>query len=102
MKMYLGIGYCTVASKQVSYSFNSCYICGGILPLLIGTRNCTDGSHTWIECDGKVIDTTLMLIMSKRYANMLGYIEENRYDPNLDPIYRATKEFTNDSNLKKH
>ena len=48
------IGYCTVASKQVSYSFNSCYICGGILPLLIGTRNCTDGSHTWIECDGKL------------------------------------------------
>ncbi len=95
------IGYCTVAAKQLSYSFSNCYLCGGVLPILKGTRNCPDGSHTWILVNNKIIDTTLMLIISEDYANKLGYIEENRYDPSIDPIYNASKEFTNDSNLKR-
>ena len=40
------IGYCTVASKQLSYSLDTCYLCGGILPILKGSRNCPDGNHT--------------------------------------------------------
>ena len=95
------IGYCTVASKQLSYSFDECYICGGVLPLLAGTKNCADGSHTWILHDGKVIDTTLMLVMEQSYAKKIGYIEENRYDPNLDSIYSATKKFTLDEKMRK-
>ena len=95
------IGYCTVCAKQVSYSLDHCYICGGVLPILIGTANCVDGSHTWIESDDKIIDTTLMLVMDKKYAQKIGYIEENRYNPNLDPIYSATKDFTLDSNFRK-
>ena len=96
-------GYCTVASKQVSYSLNRCYICGGVLPILAGTQNCQDGSHTWIEHEGYIIDTTLMLIISNQYKDMIGYVEQNRYDPNVDPIYQSTKEFTNDASLKsKH
>ena len=95
------IGYCTVASKQLSYSFSSCFICGGILPLLKGTKNCLDGSHTWIQYEDYIIDTTLMLIMHINYAKKIGYIEENKYNPNNDPIYLSTKEFTNDESLKK-
>lgn len=96
------IGYCTVASKQLSYSLDNCYLCGGVLPILRGTKNCNDGSHTWIESNNEIIDTTLMLIISKRYTQKIGYIEENRYNPNLDPIYRAAKEFTLDKNINNH
>lgn len=76
------IGYCTVASKQLSYSLDDCYICGGVLPILKGTENCDDGSHTWILHNSEIIDTTLMLIIDKDYAEKIGYIEENRYNPN--------------------
>ncbi len=94
-------GYCTVCAKQVSYSLDTCYICGGVLPLIKGTINCPDGTHTWIEYQNKIIDTTLMLIIDNSYKDELGYIEENRYNPNYDSIYSATKEFTNDSSIKK-
>lgn len=95
------IGYCTVASKQLSYSFDSCYLCGGTLPLLKGTKNCEDGSHTWILYNNEIIDTTLMLIISYDYMEKIGYKEENRYNPNVDPVYVATKDFTNDANIRK-
>ncbi len=94
------IGYCTVAAKQLSYSLDRCYLCGGILPILKNSKNCLDGSHTWILCEGKIIDTTLMLIIDYQYSSKVGYIEENRYDPNLDPVYTAAKEFTRDPNLR--
>lgn len=95
------IGYCTVASKQLSYSLDICYLCGGILPILKGSRNCPDGNHTWIVSDHMIIDTTLMLMIDSDYASKIGYIEQNRYNPNTDPIYLAAKEFTLDQNLKK-
>lgn len=95
------IGYCTVASKQLSYSLNNVYLCGGVLPILKGTSNCSLGEHTWISCNGKVIDTTLMLVIDEKYSKEFGYIEENRYDPSNDPIYNAAKEFTLDTSLKK-
>lgn len=95
------IGYCTVASKQLSYSLDACYLCGGVLPILQGTKNCEDGSHTWIKnCNNEIIDTTLMLVLSEKYAKKIGYIEENSYNPNLDPVYMAAKEFALDSNIK--
>ena len=94
------LGYCTVASKQLSYSLDSCFLCGGALPILKGTANCVDGSHTWISSHGKLIDTTLMLIMDETFSKHLGYIEENRYDPRFDPIYMVAKDYTNDQNLK--
>lgn len=93
-------GYCTVASKQVSYSLDKCYICGGTLPILAGTTNCKDGSHTWIEYGNFIIDTTLMIMIDESYADKIGYIEENRYNPNDNPIYIAAKEYTNDVNLR--
>ena len=94
-------GYCTVCAKQVSYSLDTCYLCGGVLPILKGTINSPDGSHTWIEYDNKIIDTTLMLIFDTDLKDAFGYIEENRYNPNYDKVYSATKEFTNDTSLRK-
>ena len=94
-------GYCTVCAKQVSYSLNTCYICGGTLPILKGTTNCQDGEHTWIEYQNTIIDTTLMILIDKEYSKKIGYIEENRYNPNNDRIYSATKEFTNDMTIKR-
>ena len=86
------IGYCTVASKQLSYSFDNCYICGGVVPFLAGTKNCDDGSHTWLVDNGKVYDTTLMLVIDEKFAKeSLGYNEENRYNPNTDKFYSAAK-----------
>lgn len=95
------IGYCTVASKQLSYSFNDCYICGGILPCLIGTKNSPDGSHTWIVYNGEIYDTSLMIILDEKSASSLGYVEQNRYNPNIDNNYLVAKEFTNDTNLRR-
>lgn len=94
------IGYCTVASKQLSYSFDNCYICGGVVDVLAGTKNCVDGSHTWLVENGKIYDTILMLIIDEVFAKeSLGYKEENRYDPNRDKFYSAAKEFTLDSSF---
>lgn len=95
-------GYCTVCSKQVSYSLDNPYICGGVLPVLKGTTNSPDGSHTWILDKGYIIDTTLMLVIEENYAKNLGYIEENRYNPNIDPIYMSTKEYTCDKTIRKN
>lgn len=94
-------GYCTVAAKQVSYSLPTCYICGGTVDFLIGTTNSKEGEHTWIEVGNDIIDTTFVLVIDKSFLKNLTYHEENRYDPNLDPVYLATKEFTNDSGLKR-
>ena len=95
------IGYCTVAAKQLSYSLDNPYICGGTVKYLVNTPKSPDGSHTWILNDNYIIDTTLMLIIDKSYMNKLGYVEENKYNPNIDPIYNAAKDFTLDTSLKK-
>lgn len=97
----INIGSCTSMSRQLSYSFDSCYICGGILPILKGTKNSIDGSHTWILTGDKIIDTSLMLVIDKDYANELGYVELNRVNPNMDEYYRKTKEYTNDTSLNR-
>lgn len=94
------IGYCTVASKQLSYSLDNCNLCGGVLPILKGTTNCEDGSHTWISHNGKVIDTTLMLVIDEEYSKKIGYIEQNRYNPSVDPVYMASKDFATDKSVQ--
>ena len=60
-----------------------------------------DFSHNGVAITPGFIDTTLMLIVHINYAKKIGYIEENKYNPNNDPIYLSTKEFTNDESLKK-
>lgn len=97
------IGYCTAASKQISYSFDGTYhLCGGLLPLLKNTKNCSIGEHTWLLAGGYIYDTTLMLIIEEGYAKNLGYIEENRYNPLTNRTYCCAKEFTRDPNLRSY
>lgn len=94
------LGYCTVAAKQLSYSFpNDCLIAGGVVEFLKGTENSKDGSHTWIVWNGKIYDTTFMVSIDLEYANRLKYVQENIYNPMEDDKYCARKEFTNDPSL---
>lgn len=100
-RLGFNIGACTTASKYVSYIFPSCQIAGGVNKYLVGTKNSDEGQHTWIVSnDGKIYDTTFMLIIDRKYSNRLGYVQENIYDPNIDRIYSAGKEFANDRNLR--
>ena len=94
------IGNCTIMSKMISYSLDYCEICGGTLKPLIGTKNSPDGRHTWISYNGNIIDPTLMIQINEQFIDEFGYIEENRYNPNKDSIYRASKEYANDINIK--
>ena len=42
-----------------------------------------------------------MLVIAKDYVKYFGYTLENRYNPNIDPIYVNTKEFTNDKSFRR-
>ena len=95
------IGSCTTMSKLVSYSLDNCDICGGTLDILEGTKNSVAGSHTWISYRGIAIDTSLMISVNEKFTKQFGYIEENRYNPNIDPIYRAAKDYATDKDLRR-
>ncbi len=95
------IGNCTLIAKMVSYSLNSCDICGGTVGILEGTKNSPDGRHTWISYKGTVIDTSLMIQINEHYIKELGYIEKNRYNPCQNPLYNAAKEYANDKSIKR-
>lgn len=97
------LGYCTPASKQLSYSLpDGCLIAGGVVEYLKGTKNSMDGSHTWVVYDGKIYDTTLMLMIDLDFASKLKYKQERIDNPLLDSNYRAAKEFTNDTELSSN
>lgn len=98
-------GNCTGCSKQLSYSYNNISIAGGLLPILIGTRNSPNGEHTWLENDKEIIDTSLLLIIDKSLKEQIGYQTENIYTPtmlNENPHYSARKQFVNDRNLRNN
>ncbi len=95
------IGNCTIMSKLISYSLDSCYICGGTLEALRGTKNSPDGRHTWISVGRDIIDPSLMIVVDESIASMIGYTEENRYNPNLDQRYNAAKDYANDQEIRK-
>ena len=94
------IGNCTKFSKYLSFCFSNPDICGGTLPLIVGSKNSIDGRHTWVSNNHMIYDTSLVLIMDEEYAKKgLHYNEENRYNPNVDPVYSSAKEFANDKSL---
>lgn len=98
----LNIGACTTASRLCSFAFHRCQIAGGVNKYLIGTKNSTDGSHTWIVgSDGNIYDTSFMLVINKSFGEKMGYDEQNIYDPNLDQYYRVAKEYATDANLRR-
>ena len=85
----LNLGNCTNFSKEIGYLFKGSEICGGGVPLLVGTENCPNGNHTWMEYGGLIYDTSLMIIMTREFAKKLGYQEENRYPISQTPGYEA-------------
>lgn len=94
------IGNCTKFSKYLSFCFSNPDICGGTLPLIVGSKNSIDGRHTWVSNNHMIYDTSLVLIMDEEYAKKcLHYNEENIYNPNVDPVYSSAKEFANDKSL---
>ena len=95
------LGACTTMSKFVSYEFNNCDICGGTVKYLVGTKNSDNGEHTWISYNTWIIDTTFMIAIKETAKEKFGYNEENRYNPNLDPIYSTAKYTARDKDLNK-
>lgn len=99
----LNLGRCTVTSKQLSYSYDNVALCSGIMEYLKGTQNSINGEHCWMEYNNYIYDTTLMLKIDKSLALLLGYKEENKisYDQLMsNHNYKATKDYTNDKDLK--
>lgn len=96
----LNLGNCTNFSKEMGYIFKGSEICGGAVPLLVGTENCPNGNHTWMEYGGLIYDTSLMIIMTRKFAQKLGYQEENRYPISETVGYEAKEKYANDRILK--
>lgn len=70
----LNIGSCLFTSEILSYSYDDVDYVEGVLPILAGTYNCKEGRHKWLERDGKIYDTSLMLIIDKyKWGEKLGY-----------------------------
>ena len=86
------LGACKIFSQLVCFSLSDGLICGGELPLLVGTKNCPDGGHTWIEYRGEIIDTSLMLCMNIEFREKLEYKKENEYDPNKSRSWRGFRD----------
>lgn len=99
-KLGLNLGNCTNFSKEIGYAFKGCDICGGGVPLLVGTENCPNGNHTWMEYGGLIYDTSLMIIMTREFSRKLGYVEENRYPISETVGYEAKEEYANDRTFK--
>lgn len=95
------LGACTVAIKYLSFIFPICEIAGGINANLIGTKNSVFGEHTWLIYQDKIYDTTFMMIINKEYSDKMGYILENKYNPNKNSYYNVNKEFANDPSIRK-
>ena len=96
------LGNCTGTSEIISYILQGeNFICGGILPLIRGTKNSPDGSHTWIEYGDYIIDPTLMLMISSRFKRILGYIQTSKLESDKSQILNARKEFFNDKSIKR-
>lgn len=96
------IGGCTTMAYELSFLFENCFKCAGILPILKGTKNSEDGRHTWMESsDGWIYDTSLMLVIDKKYMKEIGYQENIREKYSSQQFYSQQKEFALDSNLQK-
>lgn len=95
------IGGCTTMAHQLSFLFDNCYRCAGILPIIKNTKNSEDGRHTWLESsDGWIYDTSLMLIIRKDYVSNIGYQENIREKYSDLEFYLEQKEFALDKSLK--
>lgn len=67
------IGHCGLTSRYVIQKYNDASLNYGICKLLIGTKSALNGSHAWVEYNGYLIDTTLMLCIPLDDKEKLGY-----------------------------
>ena len=99
------IGNCANMAMELSYSYDDASIVSGILPVLRGTKNAEEvGGHVWLENDDTIIDTSLMLVISKNLKDAMGYIEEQiitKKALRANLRYQTRKGFVNDTNLRK-
>lgn len=91
------IGDCTGCSTIISYAFQAgCSYVGGTVDYLVGTKNSSDGRHTWVEDKKIIYDTTFMIAIKEEYSKNLGYKEIYKVDPNKNAEYSAGKDFAID------
>lgn len=57
----LNIGNCGLTSRYFAIHFPRALYHRGKCKLLVGTKKAPNGEHAWIENDGYVIDSTLMI-----------------------------------------
>lgn len=89
------VGRCGFFAKTLSYAYPDSEIVSGYLPILKNSPGSIDGEHGWMETDDKIYDTTLLLVIDKKYASNLGYMEKFRFDKDAlaaDGIYSSRKE----------
>lgn len=75
------IGKCLLTSYYVSTIFDDSLICTGKVEILKGTKNSPNGDHVWIETEESIIDTTLMIILSKKSKYAKLYTKEADIKP---------------------
>lgn len=95
------IGRCTTYSIATSYIYSCPYACGGTNKYFIDTPNCKDGSHTWINLNGKNIDTSLMIVFPDKLLDKLGYNVESKEYFTIDKCYYVQKEMSLDTSLRR-
>ena len=99
------IGDCKGMSYQLSYSYNDVDIVTGTNKFLIGTKNAEHGGHLWLETKTEIIDTSLMLVISVKLKQEMGYDEEYRItasDLRKSTMYQSRKEWTTDPYIKRN
>lgn len=75
------IGNCLLTAYYVSTIFENSLICTGKVEILKGTKNCKNGDHVWIETEESIIDTTLMIILSKKSKYAKFYTKDAEIKP---------------------
>lgn len=69
----MNIGSCFSFANMLSYSNPRFYFCQGYNKFLTGSKNSTNGEHSWLELDGYIYDTSLMIKVSNLFSDRLGY-----------------------------
>ena len=79
------IGNCLLTAHYVSTIIPNSSICTGKVEILKGTKNSKNGDHVWIETEDYIIDTTLMIILSRNDLYTKFYIKDYTIVPNFSP-----------------
>lgn len=97
----INIGTCGSTAWAVSMCFEEfVFVSYGKVPFLAGTKNSDFGQHAWLEVEGNVYDTTLLMVIKKEVAyNVLGYNPMDTMTSELlknEKVYSFQKEYSQD------